>query len=233
MKEEKLIKLKDLSVLIVDDNLDLLSSLEKILGVFFKEVFSAKNGKEGLNVFNTTDIDLVITDYVMPEMSGYDLVKEIRKKDKKTPIAIMSSHSEKDKLLNAIPLNLTNYLIKPLDYSIIINTLMDFIEKAEKQSLIIEKLRYGYSYNKKSKELIYNNNIIPLTKSERALLDILVKNIGIPVSRTEISEQLSTDGKYRTEQAIKNILVRLKLKFKEDDIISTSAKVGGYILEKP
>ncbi|EJF06245.1 response regulator with CheY-like receiver domain and winged-helix DNA-binding domain [Thiovulum sp. ES] len=233
MKEERLVELKDLSVIVVDDNTDLLQSLKKILGIFFKEVFSAKNGKEGLDIFNKERIDLVITDYVMPVMSGYDLVKEIRKEDKKTPIVIMSSHSEKDKLLNAIPLDLVNYLIKPLDYSTIIETLINFIEKAEKHNLIIQKLPYGYSYNKKAKELIYADEVITLTKSERDLLHILVENIGIPISRVEISQKLSTDGKYRTEQAVKNILIRLKLKFKENDIINTSAKVGGYILEKP
>jgi DNA-binding response OmpR family regulator len=230
LEEERLVELKNLSILVVDDNEDLLNSLSKILSIFFKKVFKANNGEIALNVFQENEIDVVLTDYVMPVVDGYELVRNIREQDKDVQIIIMSSHSDKDKLLKAISLDLVNYLVKPINYSTIIATLMSVIFRGDKKSLIFEKLSGKFTYNKKTQELFFNEKKVSLTKGETKLVDFLIKNRGRPISKLEISQQLSTEEKFKSEQSIKNIVNRLKLKF-EEDLILSAKEVSGYIIK--
>ena len=100
MTEEKLSRLKMFTLLLVEDDEELLNKLNVILSIFFKEVITAQNGKDALEIYSTQKIDMIISDYSMPLMSGYELLKEIRKENKKIPLTIISNYSDKEKLLN-------------------------------------------------------------------------------------------------------------------------------------
>jgi len=84
MTEEKLSRLKQFTLLLVEDDAELLNKLNVILSIFFKDVITAPNGKEALAIYKTQKIDMIISDYSMPIMSGYELLKEVRRENKKS-----------------------------------------------------------------------------------------------------------------------------------------------------
>lgn len=230
MTYNKLSLLKNFNLLLVEDNEELLINFKSILSLFFANVYTAINGVEALHIHRLHNIDMIITDYVMPFMNGYELSSTIRSENKKIPIVIMSNYSDKDKLLSAIKLHITDYLIKPVDYNTLIETLNKMIEDMENEKLHIIKLSDEMTYNFITKELTLfpDHSAVKLTKNEIALLEIFLRYENQVVSYDTIEFALSpTEAK--SEQAIKNIIYRLRQKLGKNTIINIQDM--GYLLK--
>ncbi|MBA3026469.1 MAG: response regulator [Sulfurimonas sp.] len=110
---------KNLSLLYVEDEADVRDSTASLLQNYFHEVILAKNGEEGLLLYEESlkskPFDIVITDINMPRLSGIDMVKQIRALCAQQSVIFISAHHEKDFLLEAIKLGVNYYIIKPID----------------------------------------------------------------------------------------------------------------------
>lgn len=228
MTEIKLTELKNYQLLLVDDDKQLLENLATTLSIFFKEVIPASHGKEAIEIYNNHHVDMIITDYVMPIMSGHKFCSEIRKKDQKVPILMMSNSTDQEKLLNMIPLNLTGFLIKPIDYSTLCSSLMKLLDRVDKGKSSIKRLSKDLSYNRATKKLLLLDKEIRLTKSEVKLLDILLENRGIFISSENLGEAID-ERNIKSEQAVKNIIHRLRSKIGKNLI--TNVQGLGYVME--
>jgi two-component system chemotaxis response regulator CheY len=105
-------------VLAVDDSATMRRIIKNQLkqsGV--EEVDEAANGREALNFLGRGRYDLLITDWNMPEMSGLDLVLEVRRTEpiKKLPILMITTVSAKEDIVNALKAGVNNYVVKPFD----------------------------------------------------------------------------------------------------------------------
>ncbi|MCV6606652.1 MAG: response regulator transcription factor [Campylobacterales bacterium] len=220
--------LKNLRLLLVEDDTELLDSLKATLDIFFKEIIVGKNGIEGYHAYKKNKIDILITDYVMPEGDGYSLVSRLRDEGSKIPILIISNSSDGDKLLKCIPLELTNYLIKPISYDTLVESLSEIVNKLDIQNENIERLTPEIEYNFSRKELRNNDEIVILSKSEIKTLEVLLKNKNKVVPSEEISMSIDYDT-HKSEQAIKNLIHRLRQKLGKNTI--TNRQGFGYILE--
>lgn len=98
-------------ILLVDDSRDSLIYVSSILTNY--NVIEAKSGKEALEIINNNEIDLLITDYNMPEMDGFDLVSSIKEKNYEFPIIIITAMKSLDKKKRMLRLGIDNYLYKP------------------------------------------------------------------------------------------------------------------------
>lgn len=81
----------------------------------FSNVLEAGNGVEGLDVLAKNEVDLIITDWNMPEMDGLTFVKTLRAKDeyKETPILMVTTEAAKEDILTALRSGVNNYVVKP------------------------------------------------------------------------------------------------------------------------
>jgi two-component system, OmpR family, response regulator VanR len=228
MTKNRLSYLKHLTLMLVEDDEELLETLNITFSLFFKNIITAKNGVEALKIYEKTPVDMIITDYVMPYMNGYEFCTEIRKVNKNIPMVIISNYTEREKLLKAIPLQLTDYLIKPIEYTILTNTLLSMLEKIEEYNLIKEPLSDSISFNIITKELIVDSEVVALTKGEISLLTILLKHKNNIVTDEMIMfafDALET----KSTQSIKNYIYRLRKKIGTDIILNI--KGVGYILK--
>ncbi|MBN2826034.1 MAG: response regulator [Campylobacterales bacterium] len=107
--------LKNLTLLLVEDNEGIREELVFNIGFWFKEVIEACNGEEGLEKFKTHSIDLILTDIKMPRLNGIEMVNQIRKLDSEVPIIFQTAFSENDFLFKAINMNAQGYIIKPIN----------------------------------------------------------------------------------------------------------------------
>lgn len=102
---DKLIKSsKNVQIMIVDDCKETVSYIKNLLEDFFDNIVVSYNGEEALAIYNTQRIDVILTDINMPVMDGISLIENIRKKDNKTSIIILSSYTESHYFLKSIEL---------------------------------------------------------------------------------------------------------------------------------
>jgi len=87
-------------ILVVDDESSLTKFLHLVLTKDGYEVATAKDGREGLRVFESIKPDLVITDMVMPDMEGIEFTRSLVKKAKSLPVIVMSGNAIGTKFLN-------------------------------------------------------------------------------------------------------------------------------------
>lgn len=82
-------------ILCIDDNRHGLFARQSLLEEQGYEVLVARNGKEGLEKFRAERIDLLIVDYMMPEMNGAEVIRHIRKMNARVPIILHSGYTER------------------------------------------------------------------------------------------------------------------------------------------
>ena len=130
--QEKIEKLKELKLLFVEDEEDLLQIISDTLTKLQANFLTAKNGLEALEVIEQNpDIDAVITDINMPYMNGLDMIKEIKERELPLEIVIMSAHTESEYISKAKEYGINDYLLKPFDFIKFIEliTTMEFKNK--------------------------------------------------------------------------------------------------------
>lgn len=202
--------LKSLTVLYAEDDLVIQDSISRILKMFFKDVVIANDGKEAIENYNNKKIDILILDYVMPNLNGYETAKIVRKKDKKIPILITSAYTDKEKLLNAIELNLIKYIEKPILYDDLIKVFENIIKYMEENNLLQIKLDENIYYSFVDKNIIKNGEKITLTKNEVLFLELLLEKPNHLISKNIIENSVfkaSVD-----ENTLRNMVYRLRKK---------------------
>lgn len=115
VKELKAIS-SGISILYVEDDIDLQRSVTHYLKIIFDRVEIAPNGKIALEALQKQEYDIIITDIQMPIMNGLEMIKIIREDRPKQEILITTAFSEADYMIEAISLNVNGYILKPMDF---------------------------------------------------------------------------------------------------------------------
>lgn len=115
--QEKIEKLRKLKLLFVEDEKDLIDIITDTLTKLDANFLTATNGEEALQVIeDNDDISIIITDINMPVMNGILMIKELKQRGNKTPIVVMSAHTELEYINQAKELGVKEYLLKPFDF---------------------------------------------------------------------------------------------------------------------
>jgi len=107
-------KLKNLSILVVEDSKTQRIFLAEYLKQYTKKIYVASNGKEGLDIFNIYRPDIILTDAIMPVMDGIELAKEIKQVSNSTPVLLITS-LDSSIISKAIEVGIDEYIPKPID----------------------------------------------------------------------------------------------------------------------
>ena len=200
--------LKNLTVLLVEDDSDSKKIMHDVLSDNFEKVFTAQNGDEGLKKFKKYNPNMVITDVFMPISDGLDMTRYIKEISKDTPVIVLSAHSEKETLLKAIDVGVDKYLIKPIMADDLLKTIEN-VAKSKIETANIIQVPNGYSFNKIKRVLIRDGVEISLTKKELAFISLLIKRLGTLVLHDEIKSVVWV-GESVTEAAIRTFVKRVR-----------------------
>lgn len=131
---------KEIKLLYVEDDKSSREETSSILKSVFAEVLVAKDGLEGLEIFKKhhNNIDLIITDIQMPNLSGLDMIEEIKKIDKKINILIISSHEDVGYLKKAISLSVDGYLQKPINFSELFKEVVHILNNIKENKKVLD-----------------------------------------------------------------------------------------------
>lgn len=121
--------LRKITVLVVDDSRTIRRSMVDILSSYFKEIIVAVDGIDGLEKFKENPtIDIIISDINMPNMTGIEMLQEIRKLNKELPFIFTTAYTDVDFLLKAIEHDVLYYAVKPINIKQILSQIHSLIK---------------------------------------------------------------------------------------------------------
>jgi diguanylate cyclase (GGDEF)-like protein len=109
--------MNDIRVLYVEDDTDIAEEIAYFLQKRVKELYIAKDGQEGYELYKKYHPDVILTDIQMPVMNGLDMSEKIRQEDSDVPIIIISAYNDTNFLTRSIALGVTSYITKPINLS--------------------------------------------------------------------------------------------------------------------
>lgn len=195
------------SVLIAEDDDTIREHMANTLKYYFKTVHQASSGKKALEHFWELNPSLVISDIKMSNGTGIELVNGIRKKDKYTPIIILSAYSDEEYLLQLINLKINQYLLKPTKSEDLFCAISNALLPKETKYELVENL----ILDMENCELRYNFNRISLRKKEASFLKLIHQNKHKITTYDMIQDSIWKD-KIMTQNALKTFVKELRKK---------------------
>jgi len=225
-------KIEDISILIAEDEEKLLHPMVEYLQLFFTHVYATEDGKSAYEIYQSKHPDIIIADIHMPHIDGLTLIKKIREKDRETKVIITTAHSDKEKLLQAIELNLVKYLIKPVQSDVLKTLLLTLVEEIRTSHHFIP-LKEGYRWNREMKKLFHYNQEKLLNPREKTVLDLLISKEGQTVSSIDIYNRLYEEQPERdfSSDAVTSLIKRLRQKLPKG-VLKSSYGVGYIFFTK-
>lgn len=221
-------KLKTLTLLYAEDEEGIRKPMANSLSYYLKEVFEAKNGEEALDLYYDKRPDIILTDLRMPVCDGLEMVKEIRKNDKKTPILMITAHTDKEYLLSAIELKIEKYLIKPVALDELLSALRLCIEEIESDRSLFLTCG-GCRFDFKNRHVIHEDgHEVELTQKEADFLQLLLRKKGLVVSYDEIEMSVWKE-EFMSIAALRTLVKTLRKKLRNHVIKNHSQ--AGYSFE--
>ena len=121
------------SILIVDDEDNLRTTLTRILLNAGWNVTGAANGSEALNLVSQNHFELVYLDLRLPDMHGIEILREIRKIDNKLPVIFLTAYGTMNSAVEAMHLGATDYILKPVEPELLINRTQSILLEQQKE----------------------------------------------------------------------------------------------------
>jgi len=122
---------KNLQLLYIEDNDELLSLKYTIFDEIFSKVFLAKSGYDGLQIYKNEKIDLIITDINMPHMNGIQMLEKIKNINADQKVIVYSAYSEYEYLSSLNQMEIDAYLRKPLETKKMFETIYDVLNRSK------------------------------------------------------------------------------------------------------
>jgi len=205
--------LKNTKVLFLEDNVTFAEHTIYFLELYVKKVLHCTNMNDAIKTFNNERIDIIISDLRVEDGIALDFIEKIRQKDTDIPIVVISAHKDEEFLLKAIPLGLTAYEIKPIDFNVFKGILEKCISKLDRNDLQLVKDNIFYDMNKKV--IFKDNQEIVLSKKEALFVELLINNKNGITTKDQIAQSVWQDN-VMTESALKNFLLRIRKKVGKD-----------------
>ena len=197
--------LKNINILYLEDDENLLKHTSDILEDFVANIYCVKNTIDAMKILLEKKVDVIISDILLENENGINFLKYIKSKDILIPAILTTAHTDTNYLIESIKLKVENYLLKPINIDELLNSLYD---------VILPKIQ--------EKEIKKNSNIIKtigaITDSKQVeiikyIFNNLDENNNFFGSYSEIMEQFSISKptliKLFKDLADKNILVKV------------------------
>ena len=208
-------------ILLVEDDDNFGTVLRDYLQLNGYKVVLTRNGLEGFEKFKKNEFDICILDVMMPYKDGFTLAKEIRSKDKTTPIVFLTAKSMKEDVLKGYKIGADDYLTKPFDSEILLKKLEVLIQRTQKnikKSKPKSRILIGdFIFNPRLRTLIYKKDApTNLSPKENQLLLMLVENQNDLLSRNIALEEIWSDDNYFTSRSMDVYIAKLRKYLRQD-----------------
>ena len=223
-------------ILLVEDEETLAIGLEYNLTEEGYHVKLAKDGNQAVTEFNSDSFDIIILDIMLPYLDGFEVAKQIRRKDPQMPILILTARTSAEDRVKGLELGVDDYLTKPFHLEELLLRIKGMLKRKMwyKSVSAIEStyLVGNIEINFEKLTILNNQKTTSLTVHEGMLLKYFIENKDRIISRKELLEnvwQIHSDIETRT---VDTFIARLRKLLEEDPanpIYIKSVRGAGYI----
>lgn len=215
-----------MKILIVEDEIGIANFLKQGLEEEGYEVVVAHDGKTGLEIAQTQKVDIILLDWIMPQMLGIDVCKQIRITDSKTPILFLTAKDTIQETIEGLKAGANDYIKKPFSFDELVERIkIHFRNENQNDELSLGRIKIVRSKH----QVLANDQEVSLTQREYELLVYLIKNKGKVCTRNEIINDV-WDIHFEYDTGVIDVFmnaIRKKLNLnKEEDLIKTIRGVG-------
>jgi len=219
-----------MNILIVEDQQELAIEMKEFLSNSGYITKIANNCSTALEEINSNDFDVLLLDLGLPDGSGFDVLKEIRKKPTTTGVIIVTARGELDDKISGLHLGADDYLTKPFALTELSARLFAVIRRIH--GFVQNELEvHGFKLQLQDYKVTFNEEQLSLTKKEFDIFQYLVLNRNRVITRLQLTEhiwgdilELNSDSNF-IDVHVRNLRRKLE-KFSKIDWFETVRNVG-------
>lgn len=203
------------TILVIEDDQNLLRLYTSVLEKAHFTVISALNGKEALDIFFTKQVALIITDIMMPMMDGYQFSDFVRQSGDKTPILMITAKDSFEDKKKGFRIGVDDYMVKPID----VNEMVLRVEALLRRAKIFyaQKLMIGNTVlNQEEQTVVYGEHTLELPQKEFQLLYKLLAYPNKIFTRQQLMDAIWGLESDTEERTIDVHIKRLRARFEEN-----------------
>lgn len=205
-------------ILIVEDDKALRETLSAALESESFEVIGVADGAEGYKIGKEEKVDLIILDYVLPTMNGFEICKKLRMEGNSTPIIFLTGEKKEeiDRILG-LEMGADDYLLKPFGTRELIARIHAVLRRISSKRPEPEVLSFGDVTIDFKKQVAFKGKAdISLTAKEIGLLKLLSEHEGEVISRDRILNEVWGYDSYPTTRTVDTFMHNLRKKIEDD-----------------
>jgi two-component system, OmpR family, response regulator ArlR len=217
-----------MKILIVEDEIGIANFLKQGLEEEGYEVLVANDGKTGYELAVSQKVNLILLDWILPQMTGIEVCKSIRKTDAKTPIIFLTAKDTVQETIEGLKAGANDYIKKPFSFDELVERIkVHFRDENENDEMHLGNI----TIIKSKHQILVDNQEIVFTQREYELLLYLIKNKGKVCSRNQIIEDV-WDIHFEYDTGVIDVFmnaIRKKLNLHKDQELIKTIRGVGYI----
>lgn len=204
-------------ICIVEDEKDLNELVKRYLEKEGYEVRSYLTYDEAMSNIDEDDVDLWILDIMLDDKSGFDLIDEIKRREKEIPVIFMSARDKEFDRIIGLEKGSDDYITKPFSPKELVLRVNNIIRRSYRQDQ--DKINlFGYLIDLNQRMVFKDDVPIELTNKEFELLMLFIRNKGIAFSRDQILTNIWDENYFGSDRVVDDTLRRLRKKLPDMQI---------------
>jgi DNA-binding response OmpR family regulator len=208
-------------ILLIEDDANMRFGLREALSAEGFTVLEAADGPRGLELFRTEAPNLVLLDIMLPKQSGYDVCREIRAKDARVPVIMLTAKQQEVDKVVGLELGADDYVTKPFGIRELVARIHAALRRAQsgaaKATELPKQMRFGeVVVNAERYELLVGKRREELTATELKLLAHFFQNAGKVLDRNAILNAVWGVEYYGTTRTLDQYVAKLRAKIERD-----------------
>ncbi len=206
-------------ILIVEDETNMLKGLQDNLEFEGYEVDTAEEGNAGYNKIKNNNYDLVLLDVMLPNMSGFDICKTIRKEGNNTPIILLTARGEEIDKVRGLELGADDYITKPFSLRELIARVKAVLRRGtttngqnDQEQCLVGKLKVNF----RTYEAFIEDTSVKMSSKEVEILKYLCNHKNQAVDRFDIMNEVWGVNNEITTRTVDNFILKLRQKIETD-----------------
>jgi two-component system, OmpR family, response regulator CpxR len=219
-----------LSVLLIEDDAELAALIQEFLASHDITLTTAYNGSEGLARALEGSFEIVILDVMLPQMDGFEVLRQIRRRSA-VPVIMLTARTEPQDKIDGLNAGADDYLAKPFSPDELLARIQAVLRRVGRGSALKPELleANGVRLNPGTREVFRDGVGIDVTSIEFEILEVLVRSAGQVVSRDDLARFLYNRQANPLERALDVHVSHLRKKLERDRPLIRTIRGVGYL----